>query len=396
MASPEEVTGSLEYPEADLEFFATQLRKSGRYQVNELTSTPERNGTDRKKLFNQSLSPLRGDVGDSAKISAKPKTDRSGHTSSNKIRQIRFLPTPRPSLLTGGPKFDHIHPRIPDLPTFSGDEKAKTNVFEVWKYDVHCLIDECIYPMHVIREAIRKSLKGTARGVLLHLGEDASVRDILTELEAVYGNVQTSERLKEQFYSERQRDDETVADYSMRLERLLSRLPGPVDKSARNEMLRSRLWSGLRDLELKNVSRYLYESIDDYNALRKELRAIEEDLRQSKASSVPFKTKAEVKTTTVVPEFKQNQRADTPEAKQFVTTVESKVLKQLEIMTKQMQSMEAKLNGMELEIKELKSEKSERRYGRTRYYDRGKESSKEQKTDKPTEKIDLNDKRPPS
>lgn len=49
-----------------------------------------------KKLFNQSLSPLRGDVGDSAKISAKPKTDRSGHTSSNKIRQIRFLPTPRP------------------------------------------------------------------------------------------------------------------------------------------------------------------------------------------------------------------------------------------------------------------------------------------------------------
>jgi hypothetical protein len=56
----------------------------------------------------------------------------------------------------------YIHPRIPDKPTFTGNEKAKTNLFEVWKYDVHCLMDEQVYPMHILREAIRKSHKGTA------------------------------------------------------------------------------------------------------------------------------------------------------------------------------------------------------------------------------------------
>jgi hypothetical protein len=111
------------------------------------------------------------------------------------------------------------------------------------------------------------------------LGEYASVKEIITELEGIYGNVQSEENLKEQFYSEHQKQGESVADFSLRLER-----PESIDRPTRNRMLRNRLWSGLRDLELKNVSRYLFEKVDDYNMLQKELRAIEEDMRLSRQS----------------------------------------------------------------------------------------------------------------
>lgn len=184
----------------------------------------------------------------------------------------------------------------------------------------------------------------------------------------------------------------------MRLERLLSRLPGPVNKSARSEMLRSRLWSGLRDLELKNVSRFLYEKTDDYNTFRKELRAIEEDLKQSRPSSNPIKSKTECK---IQPSpgvsNSKGEKADVVEAKQYATSVENRVLKQLETLTKQMQSMEVKLSEMDAEIKGLKSDRRVSFYNnRPRYRDRVKEASEEQKPEKPIEKVTLNDKRPPS
>ena len=239
--------------------------------------------------------------------------------------------------------------KVPKLSEFSGEGASE---FEIWKYDVNCLINEGVYPTHIIREAMRRSLKGVARGVLLHLGESASVIDILTELEGVYGNVRPVEKLKEMFYSESQREGESVADYSLRLERLLSLVPETLDRYSRNEMLKNRLWSGLRDQELKNVSRYLFEKIVDFNTLRRELRAIEEDLRSQKVSRT--EKKLEVKT----PDMEKG-KVEVAEAKQFVSLVESQILKQMEALTKQMSRMESKLGELDKEVKEFK--RSQRR-----------------------------------
>ena len=47
------------------------------------------------------------------------------------------------------------------------------------------------------------------------------------------------------------------------------------------------------------MSRYLYEKTNDYNTLRKELRTIEEDLKQSRKSSNPnLVSKPDLKTKT--------------------------------------------------------------------------------------------------
>lgn len=69
--------------------------------------------------------------------------------------------------------------RLPKLPQFSGEFKKEDVEFVVWKYEVNCLLKSGIYSEYCILESIRNSLKGKARSVLVHLGEWASVTEIM-------------------------------------------------------------------------------------------------------------------------------------------------------------------------------------------------------------------------
>lgn len=383
-------TGSVEYSPEDLEYFATQLRKSGKFHV---TSTPNIVRLPRT-TYSATPTPTRefhkppADRKDPETPSFFPPTVAHTFPDINPPQPVNrsFVP----------PHMNYIHPRIPDLPSFSGDGKLNTSMFEIWRYDVNCLLDEGIYPPHIVREAIRKSLKGSARGVLLHLGEHASVSEIISELEGIYGNVQSGERLKEQFYSEKQKADESVGDYSLRLERLLSRVPGHLDRTAKNDMLRNRLWSGLRNIELKNASRYLFEKNLNYNTLRKELRAVEEDLRLDKAATpdqpppnkpdIAPPSKTDIKPPPSVDENLTIKSSDTVGAKQFATSVESRLLKELTTLSRQMERMESRMAGLEKEVKDLRKDRSD-------HPDRDSKSKPD--TFKTSEKP-LNSNRPPS
>ena len=96
----------------------------------------------------------------------------------------------------------------------------------------------------------------------------------MSEMQAIYGNAASSEKLKEQFYSASQSDGESVVDYSLRLERLLSSQIN-ISQEEKNKMLCNKLWSGLCNKELKNATRYKFESTKEYSALRRELRQVE-------------------------------------------------------------------------------------------------------------------------
>ncbi|MCU7954523.1 MAG: hypothetical protein KZQ64_14205 [gamma proteobacterium symbiont of Bathyaustriella thionipta] len=93
--------------------------------------------------------------------------------------------------------------------------------------------------------------------------------------------------LLQQFYLETQRDDESVADYSIRIENLLRRatVATELHESVRHEMLCSKLWNGLRDPLLKNSSRYKLEAVKDFNILRRDIRSIEQDLNTSRLTT---------------------------------------------------------------------------------------------------------------
>lgn len=78
-----------------------------------------------------------------------------------------------------------------------------------------------------------------------------------------------------------------MVDYGLRLESILQRCieRKAISLDARNEMLRTKLWSGLKDSNLRNSSRYKYDTIKDFEALRRELRTIELDLQLSSSST---------------------------------------------------------------------------------------------------------------
>jgi len=241
--------------------------------------------------------------------------------------------------------------RVPRIPEFSGEGRKQDVEFDVWKYDVKSLMRSFMYPEHVLLESIRNSLKGKARSVLVHLGEGASPNDILLEIEAIFGNVSTGETLKEKFYSARQESHETVADFSIRLEHLLSNSNVKLSATAKNEMLRSRLWSGLRNKELRNAARYKFESIKSFSLLRKEIRKIEQELEVGVA---PIK----------VPESTPRSEAiSLPKevAASNMTLVESKLLKQVESLVGMVRGLNGRMDSMEKELKELKQERQDSR-----------------------------------
>ncbi|CAG2238684.1 unnamed protein product [Mytilus edulis] len=91
----------------------------------------------------------------------------------------------------------------PRLPVFSGDAKSEAS-FDVWKFEVKCLLRENLYPELIIVQCMRNSLKNQARNTLLTLPESATPHNILEKLEGIYGNVYSNETLLQSFYTEKQ------------------------------------------------------------------------------------------------------------------------------------------------------------------------------------------------
>ena len=122
---------------------------------------------------------------------------------------------------------------------FCGSEepqKGETS-YEVWNFEVKCLQKSDYLPDHLLLQAIRNSLKGTARSMLVPLGESAYVKDILLKLDGFYGNVSTNETLIQSFYCDFQKDTESIVAFGSRIEQTLSRAVryGHIDLVAKDD-----------------------------------------------------------------------------------------------------------------------------------------------------------------
>lgn len=103
------------------------------------------------------------------------------------------------------------------LPTFSGeDEPAKGEVnFELWKYEVNCLLQEGVHSIDTIRQAIRRSLKGRAAAILQRMGTNPPIQKIVDKLNGIYGSVDAGQTTLAEFYAAKQKTDESVASWSV-------------------------------------------------------------------------------------------------------------------------------------------------------------------------------------
>lgn len=64
-------------------------------------------------------------------------------------------------------------------------------------------------------------------------------------------------------------------------------------------MLRTKLWSGLKDSNLRNSSRYKYDTIKDFEAVRRELRTIDLQLPSSSTATCTSSEKKKQQVTKI-------------------------------------------------------------------------------------------------
>ena len=68
---------------------------------------------------------------------------------------------------------------------------------------------------HIVLQAFRNSLKSSARSLLVPLGENASVTDILNKFDGFYGNVSSSETLIKSFDSDFQKEGNLLLNMAL-------------------------------------------------------------------------------------------------------------------------------------------------------------------------------------
>jgi len=95
------------------------------------------------------------------------------------------------------------------LPTFSGDPTSKADVaFDIWRYEVDGLLQDGLHSEEALRQAVRRSLKGEAKRIVMRLDLTATAHDIVGQLDGVYGTIEPGEALLGEFYSAHQLEDE--------------------------------------------------------------------------------------------------------------------------------------------------------------------------------------------
>lgn len=171
----------------------------------------------------------------------------------------------------------------PKISCFSGGSSKNKNetTYDLWKYEVTSLMNNGTYEQESINYAVRRSLKGEAGRVAMHLGPQASLPEILHKLDSIYGAVESKEELLAEFYRAKQKEEECVTTWSCRLEDIIGKAvdKGLVHHMERDGMLRSMLWTGLRPT-LKDISGHKFDTIHTFDELRVALRQIEKDVEE--------------------------------------------------------------------------------------------------------------------
>ncbi|KAJ8041237.1 Paraneoplastic antigen Ma3-like [Holothuria leucospilota] len=182
-------------------------------------------------------------------------------------------------------KFTPVH--LPKISVFSGDHKVKPGEisFDSWKYEVSCLLQEGTYPVTSIAPAVRRSLRGQAAEIARFLGPQATIKQILTKLEQVYGTVESGAVLLQQVYLSKQEPHEIASTFGLRLQLLAfkCRERGGITSDAIDQTLKTIFWQGLHDESMKNALRHKYECIRSFDDVIKSVRTIEQETRECRA-----------------------------------------------------------------------------------------------------------------
>lgn len=237
----------------------------------------------------------------------------------------------------GSPLFVKTHIEPPRLPFFSGD--GKDCFYPQWKFEVSCLASSGTYPVNVLLQAIRRSVRGKAGEVLVNLGADVTVSQIISKFDARFGEVLSVEQLLAKFYESAQDPQETVSEWACRLEDVMhkARFSGKLTNDMADHMLRTKFWSGLKSEYLKSALRTRVEAgAEDFDSLLRYARTIEQEVSVDSKDSAGSKKGKSAQLSIQQASF----------------SGDDKVLTKLEEILKQMRSLDGRVQKLE-KLKEV-------------------------------------------
>ena len=212
------------------------------------------------------------------------KSEVAGAESKVKVTIPKANPVVVVDNTHGGEYLVHSGPaarvEIPRLPMFSGDTNTKNEtLYTQWQYEVMSLENDPSWSSAVIMQAIRRSTKGLAATLLHSLGINASVKQVLEKFDVVFGNVLSGEDLLQEFYTSKQKDGESIAEWSCRLEELAyqAKEKGVMLEAEFDNMIRHQFWRGISRLYVRTGIRHLFDSGAGYNKLVMTARALENE-----------------------------------------------------------------------------------------------------------------------
>ena len=185
---------------------------------------------------------------------------------------------PDPPLMYHMPLSPHYTtPVPPKLAMFSGEGLKNEPSYAQWRSEVHSVWQSGIYQDAMLMTNVRRSLRGRAADVLLVMGPDVSVQQLLEKPDVRFGDVHPNDMTLEQFFTARQLPTESVSAWGCRLEDLLSRVTDSRSAVAARAMLRSRYWSGLYSDKIRNALRHHFDEGSDFEALLRQATILEQE-----------------------------------------------------------------------------------------------------------------------
>ncbi|GFS20472.1 modulator of apoptosis 1-like [Elysia marginata] len=156
---------------------------------------------------------------------------------------------------------------FPRLPIFSGEDKDTD--FDVWHFDLQCLIQE---------QRSEADIKLAARS-LISLGVEATVPQILSTFEALFSETVTAQTVLRQFYSIRQGTNEDAGTFALRLQNCIQKAVTlkRVRPEETNELLKEAYEGGLQRAT-RAATAYLFTADRSFDKLQLEVKRKEREL----------------------------------------------------------------------------------------------------------------------
>ena len=184
------------------------------------------------------------------------------------------------------------------LPIFSGD--GRDTDYTAWKYQVKCLDRDAKVSTATLLQLIRQSVRGTASGLLISLGENVTLKQVLDKFDAIFGNVFSSRALKTRFLAMRQRPDKSVGSWACRVQTAIGQIMKVDPTEDEDDLQRTQFFFGLTNEKVQTGIRHLYDAGKTADYLLKKARSIEgEKPEEPEPSAAQVKSKVSRSTASV-------------------------------------------------------------------------------------------------